>query len=325
MKKFNIVDLHCDTLMGCYRGMPLAKNDGHIDLEKLQKGGALAQFFAIWIPTGPSAERHGVHEGPYPYFQHTYEAYLREMELNKAVIAPALCYADIQKNLAEGKISSILTIEDGGSVFEGKMERLEEAYQKGVRLITLTWFYENCIGFPCSKDRPDLMDMGLKPFGIDAVRRMNELGIVVDVSHLSDGGFWDVVKYSTKPFVASHSCCRALAGHPRDLSDEMLRALAEKGGAIGVNFCTNFLVDGGAPMSRIDDVVRHLKHMLDVAGEDAPAFGSDFDGIDDQLEWKDYAGMPLIVDALGKAGFTERQIDKICHENALRIVKEVIG
>lgn len=180
MKKFNIVDLHCDTLMGCYRGMPLAKNDGHIDLEKLQKGGALAQFFAIWIPTGPSAERHGVHEGPYPYFQHTYEAYLREMELNKAVIAPALCYADIQKNLAEGKISSILTIEDGGSVFEGKMERLEEAYQKGVRLITLTWFYENCIGFPCSKDRPDLMDLGLKPFGIDAVRRMNELGIVAD-------------------------------------------------------------------------------------------------------------------------------------------------
>lgn len=325
MKNFNIVDLHCDTLMGCYRGMPLAKNDGHIDMEKLQKGGALAQFFAIFIPTGDSAKRSGITEGPYDYFQTTYQAYLREMELNKADIAPALCYADIQKNMAADKISSILTIEDGGSVFDGKMERLEEAYQKGVRLITLTWFYENCIGFPCSKDRPDLMNLGLKPFGVDVVRRMNELGMIVDVSHLSDGGFWDVVKYSSKPFVASHSCCRTLAGHPRDLSDEMLHALADKGGVIGVNFCTNFLVEGGAPMSKIDDVVRHLKHMLNVAGEDAPAFGSDFDGIGDDLEWKDYAGMPLIVDALGKSGFTARQIDKICRENALRIVKEVIG
>lgn len=325
MKNFNLVDLHCDTLMGCYRGMPLAKNDGHIDMEKLQKGGALAQFFAIFVPTGDSARRNGITEGPYEYFQTTYQAYLREMELNKADIAPALCYADIEKNMAADKISSILTIEDGGSVFDGKMERLEEAYQKGVRLITLTWFYENCIGFPCSKDRPELMDLGLKPFGVDVVRRMNELGMIVDVSHLSDGGFWDVVKYSSKPFVASHSCCRALAGHPRDLSDEMLRALAGKGGIIGVNFCTNFLVEGGAPLSKIDDVVRHLKHMVNVAGEDTPAFGSDFDGIGDDLEWKDYAGMPLIVDALGKAGLTSRQIDKICRENALRLVKEVIG
>lgn len=325
MKNFNLVDLHCDTLMGCYRGMPLAKNDGHIDMEKLQKGGALAQFFAIFVPTGDSARRNGITEGPYEYFQTTYQAYLREMELNKADIAPALCYADIEKNMAADKISSILTIEDGGSVFDGRMERLEEAYQKGVRLITLTWFYENCIGFPCSKDRPELMDLGLKPFGVDVVRRMNELGMIVDVSHLSDGGFWDVVKYSSKPFVASHSCCRALAGHPRDLSDEMLRALAGKGGVIGVNFCTNFLVEGGAPLSKIDDVVRHLKHMVNVAGEDTPAFGSDFDGIGDDLEWKDYAGMPLIVDALGKAGLTSRQIDKICRENALRLVKEVIG
>ena len=320
----NIVDLHCDTLMGCVRGVPLAKNDMHIDIEKLKKGGALAQFFAIFIPTGESAKRHENYLPPYEYFCATYEAYLREMKLNAADIAPALCSADIEKNMAAGKISSLLTIEDGGAVFQDQMARVEEAYEKGVRLVTLTWFYENCVGYPCSKDQPELMEKGLKPFGVDVVRRMNELGMIVDVSHLSDGGFWDVVKYSSKPFVASHSCCRALCQHPRDLTDEMLKALGDKGGVIGVNFCDSFLRTGGSDKAYIADVVKHLRHMADKAGIDAPAFGSDYDGISDNLEWGNYAGMPLIVDAM-KAEFTASEIDKICHGNALRLIKEVIG
>jgi len=320
----NIVDLHCDTLMGCVKGTPLAKNDMHIDIEKLKKGGALAQFFAIFIPTGESAVRHGNNLPPYEYFCKTYEAYLRELELNKNDIASALCYADIEKNQAEGKISALLTIEDGGAVLQNDMARLEEAYQKGIRLITLTWFYENCIGYPCSKDHPELMDKGLKPFGLDVLARMNELGIIVDVSHLSDGGFWDVVNYGKKPFVASHSCCRALCDHPRDLTDEMLKALGKKGGAIGVNFSDGFLRTGGSDKAYISDVVRHLRHMADVAGTDAPAFGSDYDGIGYNLEWVDYSGMPLIVDAMRKE-FTASEIDKICHGNALRVIKEVIG
>ena len=319
----NLVDLHCDTLMGCVKGVPLAKNDQHIDVDKLVRGGALAQFFAVFIPTGDAARRHGTGVPPYQYFQDTYAAYLRELELNKAQLAPALCMADIEKNKADGKISALLTIEDGGAFIEGKAERLEEAYQKGVRLITLTWFYENCLGYPCSDD-PALMAKGLKPFGLDIMRRMNELGIIVDVSHLSDGGFWDVVKYSSKPFVASHSCCRALCNHRRDLTDEMLRALGNKGGVVGINFSSSFLRENEHDMAYIDDFVRHLRHMADVAGMDVPAFGSDFDGVTNDFEWKDYSGMPMIVDALGKC-FTSSEIDKICHGNALRVVSEVIG
>lgn len=320
----NMVDLHCDTLMECVKGTPLAKNNLHIDIEKLKKGGALAQFFAIFIPTGESAVRHGNPFPPYEYFCRTYDAYLRELELNKNDIASALCYADIERNMAANKISALLTIEDGGAVLENDMARLEEAYQKGVRLITLTWFYENCIGYPCSKDHPELMNKGLKPFGLEVVKRMNELGMLIDVSHLSDGGFWDVVKHSNKPFVASHSCCRALCNHPRDLTDEMLKALGDKGGVIGVNFSDGFLRTGGSEMSYIEDVVHHLRHMADKAGIDAPAFGSDYDGIGSTLEWVDYAGMPKIVDAMGKV-FTCSEIDKICNKNALRVIKEVIG
>ena len=157
----------------------------------------------------------------------------RETKENKKLklikTAKELEYAEREElNLA------LLTVEEGG-VLNGNRNRLEELYQRGVRLITLTWNYENCIGYPNSRNAQE-MQKGLKSFGKQMVEEMNERGMLVDVSHLSDGGFWDCIRLSKKPIIASHSNARALCAHPRNLSDEMLCALGECGGVVGLNF-----------------------------------------------------------------------------------------
>lgn len=322
--EMRIIDTHCDTIgerIARSQGqVTLRNNEGHINIEKLQKGGALAEFFAIFIPTYDSGAEKGVQLPPYEYFQFVYQAYLKELEANKDVLAPAMNCDDILRNKAAGKMSSVLTVEDGVPL-DGKMERLEEFYQKGVRLISYTWNYENSLGFPNSKD-PAVMSKGLKPFGLECVARMNELGMLIDVSHLSDGGFWDIVEHSKKPFMASHSCCRALCNHTRNLTDDMLKALGEKGGVVGINFASQFLNEGSG-YTDIASVVRHMLHIRDKAGIDALGFGSDFDGISSELEFKDYSGMPLIVDALTQH-FTDDEIEKICNGNMLRLIRETM-
>ena len=165
--------------------------------------------------------------------------------------------------------------------------------------------------------------LGLKPFGLEVVAKMDELGMVVDTSHLSEGGFWDVVKHGKNPFMASHSCARALCDHRRNLTDEQLKALANKGGIVGVNFENSFLRKG-SETTDVSDIVWHMKHMVNVGGVDMVALGSDFDGIGDNLNFRDFAGLPQLVDAIEKEFGTEA-CDKICHGNALRLFKEVIG
>ena len=156
------------------------------------------------------------------------------------------------------------------------------------------------------------------------VAKMDELGMVIDTSHLSEGGFWDIVKHGKKPFVASHSCARALCDHRRNLTDEQLRALGEKGGVCGVNFYDNFLHEPEDGYTTVEDIVRHAKYIADKAGIDAVALGSDFDGISSKLEFGDFGGMGMVVDALAKS-FSSADVDKICHGNALRVFEEVIG
>ena len=145
------------------------------------------------------------------------------------------------------------------------------------------------------------------------------------MSHLSDGGFYDVAKISKKPFVATHSDCRALAAHPRNLTDEMIRILAEKGGVSGINFAPAFLDDTpGNEESRVSDMVRHVKHFIEVGGEDCVGIGTDFDGIRGHLEVGEPGQLALLFDALENAGITPRQIDKIASGNVLRVMKEVM-
>lgn len=321
-----LIDLHCDTLTEClYRSGSFSENGLQIDLDKLRRADALVQCFAVFIPTHEEAAEKGVTEGPYPFYKRALAYYKKQLSENADLMAPALKYSDIEANRKAEKITSLLTVEDAGAAIEGKLERVEELYADGVRLLTFTWNYENCLGYPNSED-PAVMGKGLKPFGVETLERAEALGMIADVSHLSEGGFWDTVRFAKKPFVASHSSCRALCAHPRNLSDAMLRALADKGGAAGVNFYDRFLVKGGFSPVTPERVVDHLEHMVSVAGEDTPAFGSDYDGITGSvLSWRDVSGTPEIVKAMEKRGFTPRLIDKICYQNALRVLKDTLG
>lgn len=321
-----VIDLHCDTVAEClYRNEHLKENGLQIDIAKLKKEDSMLQCFAVLIPTNGAAAESGVTDPPYVFYRKAVSLYKRELEANAGELAPVRRFADIAANRAAGKISAMLTVEDAGAAIEGLPERVDELYADGVRLLTFTWNYENCLGYPNSED-PDVMGKGLKPFGLETLGRAEELGMIVDVSHLSEGGFWDVVRHAKKPFVASHSDCRALCAHPRNLSDDMLRALADKGGVAGANYYDQFLVKGGTEPVIAERVVDHIEHMVRVAGEDIPALGSDYDGIDGTvLSWKDASGTPEILKAMEKRGFSPRLIDKICYENALRLLKETLG
>ena len=322
----NVIDLHCDTIMHFYQGKHLnGMENTHINLEKLVKGGVLAQCFAIFVPSHETAAREGLQDTPAEYFDKAYARYQEEMDLNSGVIRRAFSASDILKNEKEGFVSSVLTVEDGVTL-DGKIENVDKYFEQGIRMVALTWNYENSLGFPNSRE-PEKHMLGLKPFGIEAVQRMNELGIIADVSHLSEGGFWDVAKYSKKPFIASHSCARALQDISRNLTDDQLRAIAESGGVVGINYLTFFLRPVASREDNLtyyDDVIRHLRHMKDVAGIETLALGSDYDGMGSRLEWGDCGGNQLLLEALGKA-FTADEVDLISHKNALRVFRDVIG
>ena len=313
-----LIDMHCDTLLGLMHGenVNLKNNSLCVDLEKMKQADSMAQFFACFIYMKAFQGEDRWSKG-YEYAMNMIARGKAEFAKYPDEIAMARSYEELLQNEKSGKMSAVLTVE-GGGVLDGKMENLEALYREGIRLITLTWNEENCLGFPNS-DNAVIMNQGLKPFGIEAIERMNELGILVDVSHLSDGGFWDVLKYSKKPVVASHSNARALCNHRRNLSDDMIRALAEKGGISGINFYPYFLNESGK--ATIDDLVHHIEHMYRVGGEDFVAMGTDFDGFDDgELDIRHLGQMNRVYEALKKRKFNDSQIEKFWHKNAIRVM-----
>lgn len=333
------IDMHCDTLSEIWRGnaQSLECNGLCVDLERLKKAGAKTQFFACFVNAAGSGS---------DVWERAWKNVLEMTELARSSEGEQLHFIREAGEVEGGNpinpvcppvpeqefsgIKGILTVEEGG-VLNGKMERLDELYRRGIRLITLTWNYENCIGSPNSLD-PQVMERGLKPIGIQVVERMNELGMIIDVSHLSDGGFWDCIRCSRTPIVASHSNARSLCSHPRNLTDEMLRALGNKGGVAGVNFYSAFLREkdgtGESVRAGLEDIVRHMRRMMDQAGEDAVALGTDFDGFETEALPEKIRGvqdMDLLWEAMKRSGITSRQIDKIAYGNVSRIMKEVFS
>jgi membrane dipeptidase len=238
-------------------------------------------------------------------------------------MAPAANVRDLENNRNAGKISAFLTIENGFLV-RGDLNNLKKIYDMGVRLLTLTWNDANCFG-QCHSKKPEEMQQGLTEFGKEAVEYMNTLGILVDVSHLSDGGFYDVAAISQKPFVASHSDCRALAPATRNLTDDMIRILADKGGVAGINFAPEFLdADTKNPVSSIEAMCDHIMHFIEKGGIECVGIGTDFDGISGTLEIEDCTGMPRLFDALHKRGLSDDAIEKIAYRNVMRVIRDVM-
>lgn len=320
------IDTHCDTLMRAFLDKDLDMMhlpESMVDFSRMKAGGTMAQFFAMFL-LPPGAEKMLDLSQPVDddvYINTLHDALMRNIEKYSEIIAFAKNGDDLLANEKAGKMSAFLTIEDGRSV-NGSMEKLERYYDMGVRLISLTWNFANCFGSPNSKD-PVIMAQGLTDFGKEAVVRMNELGMLVDVSHLSDGGFMDVAALSKKPFVASHSNCRAICPHQRNMTDEMIRILGEKGGVAGINFGPEFLnPDVTCKDSTAALMVQHIKHFLDVGGSDCVGIGTDFDGIQGNMEIGSPDKMELLFHLLHKEGVSDDQIEKIAWKNTFRVIRE---
>ena len=321
------IDLHCDTLMQAYfagKDDIFELENTMLDVKRLQSGKNMAQFFAIFMPPISYIEdADKKYPGDEAYIQYLYQILINTTKKFPDTISLAKYYNDLIKNNRTGKISAFLTLEDGRAV-DGSIENLERYYEMGIRLISLTWNSKNCFGSPNSTD-PIIMNQGLTDFGKEAVVRMQELGMLVDVSHLSDGGFWDVKSLCKTPFVASHSNCRSLCSHQRNLTDEMIYALAESGGVIGLNFYPDFLSENNEDrISRIKDMVRHLEHLVKYGGEDCVSIGTDFDGMSGTFEIDSPDKMYLLFDELHKNHFSDDLIDKIAYKNARRVIQDVI-
>lgn len=323
MNTIPFIDLHCDTLMQAWfrHRKDIYRTATMLDVKKLQKGGAKAQFFAVYLQSMRLKRLMGPLLNDQRYIRTLMQTFYHTLEKHRDVIAFAGSAQEMEANWNAGKISAFLSMEDGRAV-EGRMERLQEYYEKGVRMLGLTWNYANCFGYPNSEDL-SVMKRGLSDFGKEAVEEMNRMGMIVDVSHLSDGGFWDVAAISKKPFIASHSNARALCPHSRNLTDEMIRAVADSGGVIGLNQCPEFLYPGSRE-NRIDDMVRHLLHLRNVGGWEVAALGSDFDGISGRLALEGPQEYQRLADALGKAGVSQEETEAIFYKNVERVIRDVL-
>ena len=317
-QKAIVFDGHCDTIleiMNHKRTLEKKSPTGHLDIPRMKEGGVNVQFFAVFIEDIYKPDR------SLKRTLQLIDCFYREMEKNQDEISLVTNYNQINEANSAGKIAAILSVE-GGEALEGDLGVLRMLYKLGVRLLTLTWNQRNQIADGIGESRTG---SGLTEFGLKVIDEMNNLRMFIDVSHLSETGFWDVIKRSKAPIVASHSNCYALCPHPRNLKDEQIKALADKGGVIGITFVPNFLTQEKRKTT-VKDVVTHIDYLVEKAGVDCVGLGSDFDGT---------GGLPLGLEGVDKItniteelltrGYKEREIKKILGGNFLRVFKKVIG
>ncbi len=302
-----IADTHSDTLyaMG-WRKAPAEKL--MITPEKLRAGGVSLQTFALW--TGPKGNRGD--------WRAMVEAELSAAPLMaEAGLRQVFHPADALPHWEKGETCFMLSVE-GGEVFEPGLSSVAEYREKGVVMAALLWNNENALGFPAKGGDP----RGLKPYGLQVVREMQRLGMAVDTSHLNEAGFWDIFNKTDVPPLASHSCCKALCGHARNLTDEQIRAMIRGGGYIGVNFYPYFLDDEGK--ADCETICRHIDHICQLGGEKIVGFGSDFDGIEcTPSDLPDAAHLPRLLDRLRVWGFAEEIIEGFAGKNLLNYYQRI--
>jgi len=314
IKKLKIIDGHCDSLLGVLndnRKLGILSEEGQADFPRLIEGGVKLQFFAVFIESRYKPKQSVLRalEG--------IEAFHREIEENNDLVF----LVDSKRQLEvlfndDRKIGALLAIE-GGEALGGQLSMLGILYRLGVRCLGLTWNQRNEIadGVGIGPEH-----QGLTEFGRQVIERMNELGMLIDLAHIAEKGFWDTLKCSRKPVIVTHANCRSLCDHPRNLSDQQLRALAEQGGCLGITFVPQF-VDQKA--SSLEKVVRHIQYAVQKMGEDHVGLGSDFDGMDTRVQGLEEARkFPFLAEVLKNKGFSETVIEKIMGTNWLRILRE---
>lgn len=314
-EKALVIDTHCDTIMGVVNGkygLGEERDYGHIDLPRMKRGGVTTQLFACFI------------EGQYKPTRslrrcvQMIDAIYAQEALNPDVMEIAFTAADVERIHQSGKVCAIISIE-GGEAIEGDLGVLRMLHKLGVRAIGLTWNQRNDIADGVGEIRAK---GGLTNFGVSAIQEMNRLGIIVDVSHLTKPGFWDVIELSTAPIIASHSNAEAVCNHIRNLDDDQIRALAKNGGVMGMNFCPPFVVESGEPT--LNDMLDHVDHIVKLVGPDHVGIGSDFDGIGSApIGLEDVSKMGNFTRGLVARGYSDEDILKILGGNYLRVFKQI--
>ena len=327
-------DMHCDTLAELRYAQQAGKpksflhNDLMMDLERMKQGDYLLQCMACFVHLEPEREK-----SPLLACLEEIDIFYRLLEQYPDDLMQVRTAADIQTLLTSGKRGMMLTVEEGGACLDS-LGALRDLYRLGVRMMTLTWNHENELASPNVVPGADTDTIwpcqpntktGLKEKGFEFLAEMERLHIIADVSHLSDKGFWDIAEHSTRPFAASHSNCRALAPHCRNLTDEMIRALANKGGLVGLNYCSGFL--DNQPEEKLCRsttalMAKHAAHFKNVGGIEILGLGSDFDGIGGELEMDDCSKLPLLAEALRREGFTEDEVERVFYRNAQRFFED---
>lgn len=303
-----IIDAHCDTL-SVLKEQKLRNNSGHLDLERMRVGGVTVQFFAVFVsPVFKGRELEKALE--------QVDTFYRELQ-NEPGIKPVLSIGELEDCIRAGQQAAVLSVE-GGEVLCGSIGVLRILYRLGVRCLTLTWNNRNQLADGVGERSSQ---GGLTDFGRQVVSEMNSLGMLVDVSHISERGFWDVLGVSTRPVIATHSNARSVCDHSRNLSDRQIKALAGQGGVIGLTYVPEFVDPGNPCLSRLLD---HVDHIVNLAGPDCLGLGSDFDGVDKTVSGlEDVTRVPVIYEGLINRGYSEEVVEKILGKNFLRVMKRV--
>ena len=305
-------DLHCDTITECLeRDQPLAENNLQLSLEAGAGLSPWFQCFAAWIPDtlrGDAAVER---------FRQIYRRLRREIDKTPGRIMQCVSPGDFARAEREHKTGAVFTVE-GGAALGGDLENVGLFSEYGVKAVTLTWNGENEIGSGAMDPSPH----GLTAFGREAVRRLEDAGIALDVSHASDPLFYDVAELAHGPIIATHSNSRSLCPHPRNLTDEQFKIIRDSGGLVGLNFYPVFLHGSGAAGKK--DILAHAEHFLALGGEDTLAIGSDFDGAAMPEDVSGIGAVPMLAAYFSQHGYPDSLIEKIFYGNARRFFENTL-
>lgn len=336
-----IFDGHNDTILSMRshgrsffeRGTPdtsafAGGEGGHLDLPRARAGGFGGGFFAVYVP--PQSDHEGMME--LPYAQSTALDCLGELrktaEVSEGQVKIVTTAAEIEQCLSDGTLAMELHLE-GAEPIDGDLKALEVFYAAGVRSLGITHSRPNIFahgvegGYPSSPDTgPGLTDLGK-----ELVKRCNELGIMLDMSHINEKGFWDVAELSEDPLVATHSNVHAICAHPRNLTVEQLDAIRDSNGVVGLNFAVSFLrEDGGRdPDTSLSVMADHIEYLVDTVGINCVALGSDFDGTIVPREIGDASGLPKLLGALQERGYKGDALKRIAWKNWVRVLRATWG
>jgi membrane dipeptidase len=344
-----VFDGHNDTLLDLYldrsgTGRDFFKRSdvGHIDLPRAVEGGFSGGFFAVFPPSGQNTnvlekekeETGGGHEVPLAppinqveALQHTMALTASLFRIEKASqgrVKVVRTADELEACLASGTIAVVLHFE-GAEAIGTDLSALEVFYRAGLRSIGIVWSRPNAFGtgvpfsFPASPD----IGPGLTEAGRELVKTCNELGIMIDLSHLNEKGFWDVAELSNAPLVATHSNAHTLCPTPRNLTDEQLAAIKDSSGMVGLNFAVGFLREDGQrnPEVSLDILVRHIDYLVAGVGIDHVGIGSDFDGAVIPQAIGDASGLQRLIEALRTHGYDEKSLQKLAHLNWLNVLR----